>query len=208
MNGSTSEPQSILFGVPQGSLIGPLLFITYISDLPSVVSHYKIQLYADDILLYVSSSSVTDIEFMLSEDLKHIIEWLNNNFFYLNYSKTKIMLSGTHQRLTRIDTFLVKAKDTVLSRVYQFKYLGIILDPSLSWNDHVDYIGRRVSMSLGMLRRARKIIPRESCITLYNAMILPIFDYCAVIWDSCNKANRDYLDKLHRRAASIIERHN
>ena len=110
MNGSTSEPQSILFGVPQGSLIGPLLFIIYISDLPSVVSHYKIQLYADDILLYVSSSSVTDIEFMLSEDLKHIIEWLNNNLFYLNYSKTKIMLSGTHQRLTRIDTFLLRQR--------------------------------------------------------------------------------------------------
>ena len=207
MNGSTSEPQPILFGVPQGSLIGPLLFIIYINDLPSVVSHCKIQLYADDTLLYVSSSSVTDIEFMLSEDLKHIIEWLNNNFLYLNYSKTKRMLSGTHQRLASIDTFLVKAKDTVLSRVYQFKYLRVILDPSFSWNDHVDYIGRKVSMRLGMLHRARKVIPRESCITLYNAMILPIFDYCAVIWDSCNKTNRDYLDKLHRRAASIIEGH-
>ena len=105
VNGSTSEPQPILFGVPQGSLIGPLLFIIYINDLPSVESHCKIQLYADDTLLYVSSSSVTDIEFMLSEDLGHIIEWLNNKFLYLNYSKTKIMLSGTHQRLARIDTF-------------------------------------------------------------------------------------------------------
>ena len=185
VNGSTSEPQPILFGVPQGSLIGPLLFIFYINDLLSVVSHCKIQLYADDTLLCISSSSVTDIEFMLSEDIRHIIEWLNNNFLYLNYSKTKIMLSGTHQRLSRINTFLVKAKDTVLSRVYQFKYLGVILDPSLSWNDHVDDIGRNVSMKLGMLRRARKVIPRESCITLYNAMILSIFDYCAVIWDSC-----------------------
>ena len=99
------------------------------------------------------------------------------------------MLSSTHQRLVRIDTFLVKAKNTVLSRVYQFKYLGVMLDPSLLWNDHVDYIGRKVSVR----RRARKVIPRE-CITLYNAMILPIFDYCAVIWDSCNKTNRDYLD--------------
>ena len=96
VNGSTSEPQPISFGFPQGSLIGPLLFIIYINDLPSVVPHCKIQLYADDTLLYVSSSSVTDIEFMLSEDLRHIIEWLNNNFVYLNYSKTKIMLSGTH----------------------------------------------------------------------------------------------------------------
>jgi len=105
------------------------------------VSHCKIQSYADDTLLYASSSSVTDIEFMLSEDLKHIIEWLNDNLLYLNYSKTMIMLTGTHQRLAHIDNFTVKAKDTVLSRVYQFKYLGVVLDPCLSWNDHVDHHG-------------------------------------------------------------------
>ena len=69
----------------------------------------------------------------------------------------------------------------------------------------MDYIGRKVSARLGMLRRARKVISRESCITLYNAMVLPIFDYCATIWDSCGRTNRDYLEKLHRRAASIIE---
>ena len=84
--------------------------------------------------------------------------------------------TGTHQRLARVDNFTVKAKETVLSRVYQFKYLGVVLDPCLSWNDHVDYIGRKVSARLGMLRRARKVISREACITLYNAMVLPIFD--------------------------------
>jgi len=57
------------------------------------------------------------------------------------------MLTGTHQRLARVDNFTVKAKDTVLSRVYQFKYLGVVLDPCLSWNDHMDYIGRKVSQS-------------------------------------------------------------
>ena len=56
-----------------------------------------------------------------------------------------------------------------------------------------------------MLRKARKVIPRESCLTLYNAMILPVFDYSAVVWDSCSKADQEYLDKLHRRAVSIIE---
>ena len=80
-----------------------------------------------------------------------------------------------------------------------------MLDPYLSWNDHIDYIGRKISAKLGMLRKACKVIPRESCLTLYNAMILPIFDYCAVVWDYCSKAEREHLDKLHRRVASIIE---
>ena len=115
VNRSTSDPQSISFSDPQGSWIGPLLFIIYINDVPSVVLHCKIQLYAYDTLLHVSSSSISDIESMLSEDLKHIIEWLNNNFLYLNCSKSKVMLIGSHQRLALVDSFTVRAGDTVLS---------------------------------------------------------------------------------------------
>ena len=97
----------------------------------------------------VSSSSITDIESMLSKDLKHIIEWLNNNFLYLHYSKAKVMFTGTHQRLAVVDSFTVRAGDTVLSRVY-LKYLGVMVDPYLLWNDHIDYIGRKISAKLGM----------------------------------------------------------
>ena len=109
-------------------------------------------------------------------------------------------LTGSHQRLALVDSFTVRAGDTVLSRVYQFKYLGITLDPYLSWNDYIDYIGRKISAKLGMLRNVRKVIPSESCLTLCNAMILLVFDYCAVVWDSCNKADRQYLEKLQGRA--------
>ena len=80
-----------------------------------------------------------------------------------------------------------------------------MLDPYLSWNDHIGYIGRKISAKLGCLRKARKLIPRESCLPLNNAVKLPVFDYCAVVWYSCSKADREYLDKQHRRAASIIE---
>ena len=104
---------------------------------------------------------------MISEDLKHIIEWLNNNFLYLNYSKTKVMLTGTHQRLSLVVSFTVRAGDAVLSQVYQLKYLGVMLDPYLSWNDRIDHFGRKISITLGILRKARKVIPRESCLTLF-----------------------------------------
>ena len=126
-------------------------------------------MYADDTLLCVRRNSISDIESMLSKDLKNIIEWLNNNFLYLNYSKTKVMLTGTHQRLALVDSFAVRVGDTVLSRVYQFKYLGIMLDPY-----HIDYIRCKILSKLGMLCKAHKVNPHESCSTLYNAMI---FDY-------------------------------
>ena len=80
-----------------------------------------------------------------------------------------------------------------------------MLDPCLSWNDHIELISTKTSSRLGMLRKARRVIPREACITLYDTMILRFFYYCSAVWDGCGKTYRDYLDKLQRRAVSIIE---
>ena len=93
VNGVFSDPQSTQFGVPQGSILGPLLSIEYINNLPSVVQRCDIQLYADDTLLFFSSNPTAEIETYLSEDLNSIIFWLENIFF-ANYSKTNIMLVG------------------------------------------------------------------------------------------------------------------
>ena len=80
---------------------------------------------------------------------------------------------------------------------WKTRHLGVMLDPNHSWNDHIDYIGRKILENLGVLRKACKVIPLESCLTRYNALILPVFDYCAVVWDFCGKAaqfhNRRYL---------------
>ena len=205
LNCVVSDPQSLQYGVPQGSPLGPLLFIIYINELPSIIQNCSIQLYAHDTLLFFSSSSVASIESTLSEDLNHMISWLNSNFLFLNYSKTKIMLIGTHQRLAKVNSFNIEAHDNKFDRVSKFKYLGVVIDSCLSWNDHIDYISAKISSRLGMFRKARKIIPREACVTLYGAMILPLFDYCSAVWDKCGKTNCDFLEKLQRSAGSIIE---
>ena len=83
---------------------------------------------------------------------------------------------GTHQRLSRVASFIVSAFDKTFKRVYQFKYLRVMLDLGLSWSDHIDHIASKISARLGMLRKACKVIPREACITHYDSMILPLFD--------------------------------
>ena len=148
--------------MPQGSILGPLLFIMYISDLPTVTKYCRVHLYADDTLLFFESISVQAIEAALSQDLDHVVGWLNQNYLMLNHSKTKVMLMGTHQKLSSVQSFTVSVNDKDLERVYKFKYLSVILDPRLTWNDHIEHIGNKISSRLGMLRRARKVIPKEA----------------------------------------------
>ena len=166
INGVQSDTEPLSYGVPQGSVLGPLLFIMYINDLPTVAKYCKVHLYADDTLLFFESSSVQTIEAALSKDLGHVVRWLNQNYLMLNHSKTKVMLMGTHQKLSSVQSFTVNVNANDLERVYKFKYLGVILDPCLTWNEHIEHIGNKISSRLGMLRRARKVIPKEACITL------------------------------------------
>ena len=100
-NGVVSEPQTISFGVPQDSVLGPLLFIVYINDLPLAVQGCSVELYADDTLVYFASKSVSEIQAQLTSGLTYVLSWLQANFLIHNLEKMKIMLVGTHQRSTR-----------------------------------------------------------------------------------------------------------
>ena len=165
-----------------------------------------IELYADDTLIYFASKSANEIQAQLTSDLTNVLSWLHANFLILNLEKTKIMLVGTHQRIAEAaDELVIEISNTRLERVNKFKYLGVLLDNTLSWKDHVEYIGNKISSRLGILRRARKVLPKSTLQMLYNTLVLPLFDYCSPVWDSCGIGSKAYLDKLNRRAACIIE---
>lgn len=115
------------------------------------------------------------------------------------------MLVGSQQELARVTDFCITARNRALGRVHEFKYLGVMLDPCLSWDDHVDLISTKISSWLGMLHKVHKVVPQQACIALYGTMILPLFDNCSAVWDGCGKTNHDYLDKLQRSAVSIIK---
>ena len=93
--------------------------------------------------------------------------------------------------------------NTRLYRDFNFKYLGVLLDHTLSWKDHVEYIAFKISFRLGILRRAHKVLPKFTRLMLYNTIALPLFDYCSPVWDSCRVGSKSYLDKLNRRAACV-----
>ena len=115
------------------------------------------------------------------------------------------MIVGTHQRTAQADDLVIEISNTRLERVNKFKYLGVLLDNTLSWKDHVEYIGNKTLSRLGILRRAREVLPKPTCQMLYNTLVLPLFDFCSPVWDSCGVGSKGYLYKLNRSAACIIE---
>ena len=115
------------------------------------------------------------------------------------------MLVDTHQRTAEADDLVIEISNTRLERVNKFKFLGVLLDNTLSWKDHIEYIGNKISSRLEVLRRARKVLPKPTCQMLYNTLVLPLFDFCSPIWDSCGVGSKAYLDKLNRLAACIIK---
>ena len=94
--------------------------------------------------------------------------------------------------------------NTGSDRVYNFKYVGVQLDHTLSWKDHVEYIDNKISSRFGILRRAHKVLPKFTCLMLYNTILLPLFDYCSSVWDNCGVGSKSYLDKLNRGVSPVL----
>ena len=115
----------------------------------------------------------------------------------------------THQRLSKLNSFTIKSRETILSREYKFKYLGVMLDPCLTWNYHIDYITTKILSWLGICcgRLGRSFLGGyvSHCMSLWSYLTVPPFDYYSTVWDRCGNMNSDYLDMLQRRAVSIIE---
>ena len=116
-----SEPELVTSGVPQGSIIGPLLFVLLVNDLPKVTSSCSLLMYADDIVLFYSHKDVSDIERKLNQDLSSIDAWLSDNSLFLNREKTECLLFGTRGKLSAVNSFNITIKGHAITRVSEFK---------------------------------------------------------------------------------------
>ena len=136
-----SDPCDVAFGVPQGSILGPLLFVLFINDLPTAISKCNILLYAGDAVIFAAHKDIKILEETLNDELNEVNKWTFINFPFINKRKTEFVIFGTDARLSKVtDKVIIKIGDYEINKVYDFKYLGIVLDESLTWKDHVRYI--------------------------------------------------------------------
>ena len=204
VNSELSSESSITCGVPQGSLLGPLFFIIYINDLVDCVKSCKVQLYADDTVLYFSNSSMQNIESALNSDLENVSKWMSKNKLTVNCKKTECMLIGNKHMLAKHNVLKVTLNDTPLNQVHEFKYLGLICDETLSWNRHIESLLSKIGKMVGFLGRLRHSLNESVVNSIYKALIIPYFDYGDAIYGSACKTYIEKLQKVQNRAARII----
>ena len=203
VNGKTSSNLSISCGVPQGSILGPLLFLLFINDLDQELLHSKVLLYADDTVLYASHTQEDFAHLWVSEDLGVLLKWCINNKLTININKTKNMLFGTRNMLKRGVRNDILINGTKVQYVNHFNYLGIKLDSSLTFELHATECLRMVAHKLYLLGRMRKYISTEQAITIYKSKIVPYFDYGDIFLMSITSKTKQKLQKLQNRALRI-----
>ena len=196
-----SDKLSITCGVPQGSVLGPLLFLIYINDIANVSDILYLVLFADDSNAFLSGSDVNYLVSTMNIELRKVIEWLNTNKLSLNIDKSHFMLFNRRKKVT-LDPICING--TALQRVYDTKFLGIIIDSQLTWKHHLTYIKGKIARGIGILNKARKVLTTQTLITLYYSFIYPYLTYGIEVWGGTCQRYLSGIIKLQKRIIRMI----
>ena len=191
-------------GVPQGSILGSLLFIFYINDFPKSSNMFNFTSYADDTTLlstlgnFENNNLNIDANILIDNELTKINEWLQINKLSLNISKCKYMIFHKHNKQVNAPSPTIN--NILIDKVDNFNFPGLTLDTHLKWKNHTDLVSIKCSRITGMLNKLKYIIPQRIKILLYNTLLVPHLNYCLMI---CG-FNQERISKLQKRAIRII----
>ena len=197
-----SDLVEILSGVPQGSILGPILFSIFINDLPTACIESTPYLFADDGALFFDNIKRGDYANVKLE-IQSIFKWLQANKLALNNDKTKLLIFDTNPNL---DAVLVNVRNDltlVICECKSQKYLGLIVDNKLNFYEHIDYIKKKVAKRIGAMYRSKNLLPSKYRKMFANALMLPHFDHLDIIWCKTFKGKLKELDIIYKKVAKI-----
>jgi len=200
VDGECSEWVSVDSGVPQGTVLGPLLFLTFINDLPKAVRNSKVRLFADDCVVYRKVASESDCD-LLQDDLQHLENWENTWLMSFNASKcNSISITRKKKKIHHSYTL----HNQILEHVPSTRYLGVDISSDLTWKNHIDRTCAKANRQLAFLRRNLQIQNTKVKASAYLGLVRPITEYCSTVWDPHHQKYKDHLEAVQRRAARFV----
>ena len=203
MNIIKSDFLPIKYGIPQDSVLGPLLFSLYINDLPLFMIALC-ELFADDTTIHCNHSNLNNLLLSLQESVNNLLQWTELNHMSLNSYKTKYMPITTRQKRqnisSRIPLYIGNEK---IVEVVTHKVLGVTIDNNLSWINHVNELTKRVSQKLYQLAKIKHFLNAHARKLFFHAHIHPIIDYASTLWDSASANTLKPLVSIHKRALKV-----
>ena len=203
INGTDSNLQNITYGVPQGSVLGPLLFLLYINDMTKTSKILEFHLFADDTNLFLSDKSIIALESKLNNELNLISTWLRANKLSLNIDKTNYVVFHSPQRKLHYN-MNISISNKQIENENQVKYLGLFIDCHLSWKPHVHELAKKISRGIGLLSKIKRYVNLNILRQLYHCLVYPFLTYALTVWGNTYITTLKPLIILQKRAVRII----
>ncbi len=202
-NGHSSKIKSISCGVPQGSVLGPLLFLLYINDLPHVSNILRFYLFADDTNLYYESKNLKQLEKVVNKEMNKIFQWLCSNRLALNISKTNFVIFHPYNKPLK-EVITLKINKKAIAEEPCVKYLGVLIDSTLSWKSQISTITKKISRSIGIMYKLRPFVNVKIMKSVYYSIIYPHLIYGIQVWGSAFKTALINLNTMQKKAVRMI----
>lgn len=206
--GNDREEYTTTFGVPQGSILGPLLFIIYTSDMEDITINNKVIVYADDTTLLITGRNLTEAKQHCNAILQRFYNYFTLNKLSINPSKTKYMVFTPKTKLGKKfhDTCNTQVilNNIKLEKVSEIRFLGVIINSKLTWDPHKKHISKKVNKNIGLLYKCRQVMNENSLIKMYKTFIEPYFLYAIEVWGHSAVSETDMINKLQNKVLRVI----
>jgi hypothetical protein len=203
LKGKVSSSCNIDIGVPQGTVLGPILFLLYVNDLSNVLSKAEVNVYADDVVIYCSDNDVPSLQHKLQGEVDNVFRWYTNNKLTLGLDKCTTMVINNDVNRS-VENFEIHMANTILTQVKSMTYLGVTIDEKLKWKQHVLNVIKKGNINNARLRRVTKLLPLDTKINIHKALTEPAIDYSATVWGSFSSDIKKCIDRLEHISARTI----
>jgi hypothetical protein len=203
-NGHVSDSVRVDIGVPQGSVLAPLLFLLYVNDIQCVLGHCRVKLFADDTLIYCIGKELPEVMRKVSEDLDNFYKWLNFKRLKANADKTKFMILKNRNKLADTQGVQLSLGDRLIERVFEFKYLGVVIDHNMTFKSNGLYVCGKIGKKVSFLGRVAKKVPKFCREIIYNSIVAPYFNYCSSVLFLSDNEVLDCFQRLQNRAMRVV----